>query len=83
VALVFFRNGKKTAEAGPYVGKLEKTSDQKTSYFVQIPLEKFPTGRYTMQVNVLDPGFARVAFTRIPLAIVKPPPRIPRPVAGK
>jgi VWFA-related protein len=83
VALVFFRNGKKTADAGPYAGKLEKSSDQKTSYFVQIPLERFPTGRYTMQVNVLDPAFSRVAFTRVPLAIVKPPPRVPRTGAGK
>ena len=83
VALVFFRNGKKTAEAGPFNGRPEKTSDQKSSYFVQIPLDKFPTGRYTMQVNVLDPAFARVAFTRVPLAIVKPPPRVPRTGSGK
>jgi len=82
VALVFFRNGKKTAEAGPYAGKPEKSSDLKTSYFVQIPLERFPTGRYTMQVNILDPAFARVAFARVPLAIVKPPPRVPRAGAG-
>jgi VWFA-related protein len=83
VALVFFRNGKKTAEAGPYAGKMEKSPDVKTSYFVQIPLERFPTGRYTMQVNVLDPDFARVAFARVPLAIVRPPPRVPRTDAGK
>jgi VWFA-related protein len=83
VALVFFRNGKKTAEAGPYAGKPEKSPDVKTSYFVQIPLEKFPIGRYTMQVNVLDPDFARVAFARVPLAIVKPPPRVARTDAGK
>jgi VWFA-related protein len=75
VALVFFRHGKKFAEAGPFTGKLEKTPEQKTTYFVQIPLEKFPTGRYTLQVNVLAPALEQVAFARVPLAIVKPPPR--------
>ena len=56
VALVFFRHGRKFAEAGPFTGKLEKGSAQKASYFAQIPLEKFPAGRYTLQVNVLDPA---------------------------
>jgi VWFA-related protein len=75
VGLVFFRRGRKFAEAGPFPGKLEKSSEQKASYFAQIPLEKFPRGRYTLQVNVLDPAIERVAFARVPLAIVPPPPR--------
>jgi VWFA-related protein len=75
VALVFFRRGRKFAEAGPFPGKLEKSTEQKASYFVQIPLEKFPRGRYTLQVNILDPAIERVAFARVPLAIVQPPPR--------
>jgi VWFA-related protein len=83
VALVFFRRGKKFAEAGPFTGKLEKGSEPKAIYFVQIPLEKFPTGRYTMQVNVLDPALDQVAFARVPLAIVKPPSRTPRAGAGR
>jgi VWFA-related protein len=83
VALVFFRRGRKFAEAGPFTGKLEKTPEQKTTYFVQIPLEKFPTGRYTLQVNVLAPALEQAAFARVPLAIVKPPPRTPRAGAGK
>jgi hypothetical protein len=83
VALVFFRRGRKFAEAGPFPGKLEKSSEQKTSYFVQIPLEKFPRGRYTLQVNVLDPALERVAFARVPLAIVPPPPRNLPPPAAK
>ncbi len=82
-ALVFFRNGRKFAEAGPFPGKQEKTSDQKATYFIQIPLEKFPTGRYTIQVNVLAPALERVAFARVPLAIVKPPARTPRAGPGK
>ena len=83
VALVFFRHGKKFAEAGPFSGKLEKASEQKATYFVQIPLEKFPTGRYTMQVNVLDPASDRVAFARVPMAIVRPPSRSLRVGTGK
>ncbi len=41
-----------------------------TSYFVQIPLEKFPPGRYWLQLNVLDPARDRVAFARVPPAVV-------------
>lgn len=75
LGLVFFRHGKKFAEAGPFPGKLEKSTDQKASYFAQIPLEKFPRGSYTLQVNVIDPAVERVAFARLPMAIVPPPPR--------
>jgi hypothetical protein len=75
VGLVFFRRGRKFAEAGPFPGKLDESPDQKVSYFAQVPLEKFPRGRYTLQVNVLDPAIERVAFARVPLAIVLPPPR--------
>ena len=77
VAFVFLRHGRKFAEAGPFNAKAEKGSAPKTTYFAQIPLEKFPVGRYTVQVNVLDPAAARVAFTRLPMAVVKPPPRTP------
>ena len=70
-ALVFFRGGIKISEAGPFPGKREGSSGGQASYFVQLPLEKFPPGRYWMQVNVLDPSADRVAFARIPLAIMK------------
>jgi hypothetical protein len=83
VALIFFRRGRKFADAGPFPGKLEKSTEQTASYFVQIPLEKFPRGRYTLQVNVLDPSVARVAFARVPLAIVASPPRTRLPPAAK
>ncbi|MGO8813814.1 MAG: VWA domain-containing protein [Terriglobia bacterium] len=83
VGLVFFRRGRKFAEAGPFPGKLEKSTDQKASYFAQIPLDKFPRGSYTLQVNVLDPAIERVAFARVPLAIVPPPPRNLPPPNGK
>jgi VWFA-related protein len=76
VALVFFRGGAKISEVGPLPGKLEKSSDGKTEYFVKIPLDKFPPGRYWMQVSVLDPSLDRAAFTRIPIAVLTPPPRV-------
>ena len=76
VALVFFRGGAKISEVGPLPGKLEKSSDGKTEYFVKIPLDKFPPGRYWMQVSVLDPALDRAAFTRIPIAVLTPPPRV-------
>jgi VWFA-related protein len=73
-ALAFFRGGAKVAEAGPFAGKLEKSGGDKASYFAQIPLEKFPVGRYMVQVNVLDPAAERAAFARVPMAVVKAPP---------
>jgi hypothetical protein len=75
VALAFFRRGAKVADAGPFPGKVGKSSDGKASYFVEIPLSKFHPGRYTLQVNVLDPAHDRVAFARVPIAVVPAPPR--------
>jgi hypothetical protein len=75
VALAFFRKGAKVADAGPFPGKVGKSSDGKTSYFVDIPLAKFHPGRYTLQVNVLDPAHDRAVFARVPLAVVAAPPR--------
>jgi hypothetical protein len=73
MALVFFRGGVKISEAGPYPGRQAGSPHGQASYFVQLPLEKFPPGRYWMQVNVLDASADRVAFARVPLAIMKAP----------
>jgi VWFA-related protein len=73
VALTFFQGGAKIADAGPFPGKEAKSG--KASYFIKIPLAKFRPGRYTLQVNVLDPAHDRVAFARVPLAVVRPLPR--------
>jgi len=82
VALAFFHRGQKFAEAGPFPGKAEKP-EETASYFVQIPLARFPPGRYALQVNVLDPARDRVAFARVPLAIVKMPAPRAQANAGK
>jgi VWFA-related protein len=71
VALVFFRGGRKISEAGPFAGKFESAKGGNATYFVQIPLQKFPPGRYWMQVNVLDPAAGCVAFARVPMAIMR------------
>jgi len=72
-ALLFFRGGVQISEAGPFTGKAEKSSEGKVTYFVKLPLAQFPVGRYQMQVNVIAPALDRVAFARVPLAIMKPP----------
>jgi VWFA-related protein len=71
VALVFFRGGAMTSEAGPFAGRAETSAKATVRYLVKIPLQKFPVGRYFMQVNVLDPAQNQVAFARIPIAIMK------------
>jgi hypothetical protein len=71
VALVFFRGGAKMSEAGPFPGELVKQSSGTARYLVNIPLRKFPAGRYWMQVNVLDPAQDQAAFSRVPLAIMR------------
>jgi VWFA-related protein len=81
-ALVFFRNGVQISEAGPYPGRIEKTGAGNTVYFTQIPLQKFPPGRYLMQVNVLDPAQDQAAFSRIPIAIMPATSRVTTPTKG-
>ena len=81
VALTFFRGGAKVADAGPFPGK--ETKSGKASYFMQIPLAKFRPGRYTLQVNVLDPAHDLVAFARVPMAVVRPLPRPAPAQAGR
>ncbi|MGH9451766.1 MAG: VWA domain-containing protein [Terriglobia bacterium] len=84
VALVFFRNGVQISAAGPYPAQTGKsTQSGNASYLTQIPLSKFPPGRYWMQVNVLDPSANQVAFARVPLAIMRATSAAsPRPRAG-
>ena len=75
VALLFFRGGRKVAEAGPFAGTVEKANSPKATYFAEVPLAKIPVGRYTLQANVIDPAANLAAFVRTPMAVVKPAPR--------
>ncbi len=72
-ALVFFRDGTQISEAGPYPAKAEAAGNGSMAYFAEIPLTRFPVGRYWMQVNVLDPAADRAAFARVPIAIMGAP----------
>ena len=77
-AVVFFRGGVQISEAGPVPGR-RLGAPGRTGYFLQIPLDRFPAGRYTLQVNVLDPAIGHAAFARVPLVIL---PALPPPAAG-
>lgn len=81
-ALVFFRNGVQISEAGPYPGAIEKGGAHGAVYFARIPLQKFPPGRYLMQVNVLDPAADQAGFSRIPLAVMPAPAARPQSRQG-
>jgi VWFA-related protein len=72
-SLLFFRGGVQISEAGPFIGKADRSREGKVTYFVKLPLAQFPVGRYQMQVNVVVPALDRVAFARVPLAIMRPP----------
>ena len=74
MGLVFFRGGRKVAEAGLFPGKPPQHESEKARYFAQIPLEKFVPGRYLLQVNILDPAQKRAAFARVALAVVRVAP---------
>jgi hypothetical protein len=71
MALIFFRNGIQVSQAGPYPAKSGKSGAGTASYFTEIPLAKFPPGRYWMQVNVIDASANEVAFARVPMAIIQ------------
>jgi VWFA-related protein len=74
---LFFRNGVKVSEAGPFVG-IPDGNGRKVSYFMALPLERFKPGRYILQMNVFDLSGGRAAFARVPF-IVLPAAKLPSP----
>jgi VWFA-related protein len=76
MALIFFRNGVQISQAGPYAAKSGKSGEGTASYFTEIPLAKFPPGRYWMQVNVINASANEVAFARVPMAILSVPGKV-------
>jgi VWFA-related protein len=83
MALIFFRNGVQVSQAGPYAAKSGRSGEGTASYFREIPLAKFPPGRYWMQVNVMDAAANEVAFTRVPLAIIPVPDKAGGPAGSR
>ncbi len=73
-ALIFFRNGERT-NATPVVEPAEVDAKTRTAAFrISVPLDKLPTGRYTVQAVVVEAGGDQAAFARSYFAL-RPPPR--------
>jgi VWFA-related protein len=70
--LVFFVNGKRYDETG-IVEPAEVDAKTRTASFrLSLPLEKLPTGRYTVQAVVVEAGGTQSAFGRNYFALRKP-----------
>jgi hypothetical protein len=70
--LIFFRNGERLSET-PMVEPAEvDAKNHLASFRLSLPLEKFPTGRYTVQAVAVQAGGAYAAFARGYFA-VRPP----------
>jgi len=72
-ALLFFRRGVMVSEAGPFPGNTLENRAGWNRYLTDIPLQDFPVGRYTLQVNVMDPPTNAAAFVEIPFAVMPSP----------
>src|SRR5208282_2444203 len=82
--LVFFVNGKRYDETG-IVEPAEVDAKTRTASFrLSLPLEKLPTGRYTVQAVVVEAGGTQSAFGRNYFALRKPAASTPAatPAAG-
>lgn len=70
--LVFFRNGQRSNDT-PVVEPAEVDAKTHTASFrISLPLDSLPTGRYTVQSVVIDPGGTEAAFGRNYFALRKP-----------
>lgn len=70
--LVLFRNGVKSSET-PMIEAAEIDAVTRTASFrMSIPLEKMPTGRYTVQAVTIEPGGTLSGFQRA-YFVLRPP----------
>jgi hypothetical protein len=77
--LAFFRSGVRV-NATPLVTPAEVDAKNRTASFrISLPLEKLPTGSYTVQAVVVDAGTQFAAFGRAYLALRTPPKTQPAP----
>ncbi|MBI3405987.1 MAG: VWA domain-containing protein, partial [Acidobacteria bacterium] len=71
--LVFFRNGQRVSDT-PLVEAAEFDAKTHTAVFrLALPLEKFNTGRYTVQAVAIETGGEHSAFARTYFALRTPP----------
>lgn len=72
--LVFFRNGV-LANRSPLVAPAAYDSKTRTASFrIQLPLDRLPLGRYTLEAVSIVAGTPFAAFSRASLALVVPQP---------
>ncbi len=77
--LVFFRNGERLSET-PLVEPAEvDAKGRMASFRVSLPLEKLPTGRYTVQAVAVQTGGEHAAFARGYFALRPPTTAAPAP----
>jgi hypothetical protein len=70
--LVFFVNGKRYDETGIVEPADVDAKTRTASFRISLPLEKLPTGRYTVQAVVVEAGGTQAAFGRNYFALRKP-----------
>jgi VWFA-related protein len=81
--LVFFVNGKRYDETGIVEPADVDPKTRTASFRLSLPLEKLPTGRYTVQAVVVEAGGTQSAFGRNYFALRKPTTPAPAaPTAG-
>ncbi|HUK31624.1 MAG TPA: VWA domain-containing protein [Candidatus Acidoferrum sp.] len=80
--LVFFVNGKRYDDT-PLVEPSETDAKTHTASFrISLPLDKLPTGRYTVQAVTVQAGGTQAAFGRNYFALRKPPAATGTPAAA-
>jgi VWFA-related protein len=79
--LVFFYNGQRV-NATPLVEPAEVDAKTQTASFrLNVPLDKFAPGRYTIQTVVVETGGELAAFSRAYFALRPPAAAAPKPAA--
>ncbi len=80
--LVFFVNGKRYDETEIIEPADVDAKTRTASFRMSLPLEKLPTGRYTVQAVVVEAGGTQSAFGRNYFALRKPPASAPTTTAA-
>lgn len=81
-SLEFLQGNKKLYETKPLEAtELTDASRKAVIFQIELPLDSFPPGLYTCQVNVVDDGSGSFAFPRTVL-LIKPPQPAPAAATG-
>jgi hypothetical protein len=80
--LVFFVNGRRYDETALVEPSESDAKTRTASFRISLPLDKLPTGRYTVQAVVVQAGGTQAAFGRNYFALRKPPAAPGAPAAA-